>query len=229
MGLILIIIVILVAVYYQVMVGSANAKMLRQLKRNKSEEQKRVIDYFMRSSSLGRKLAHTMSDEEYTDMVQAKLKGLNLHQKAIEKTGLDEEQISEIKPINLFGYVFNNSWARRTPMGDVASRVQETWIFFSNEQMYIYRYALDMDQGKHIENAEEFFYQDVTSFSTNTVEADATVLEGNAQVAKSIQSDQFQVIVPGDKISVAMTRNQEIEDSIQGMKQMLREKKNALK
>ena len=80
-----------------------------------------------------------------------------------------------------------------------------------------------MDEDKKSERTDEFHYKDVTSFSTNSETETARGLGGNTF---TVTSDQFTMVVPGDKLYVAMGDVENADEIIQGMKQKLREKKN---
>lgn len=228
--IIVVLVIIIAYVYYHIMFGSANAKLVRRLKKGRTEEQKKVVDYFVRQSSLGRMLAHTISDDDYEKMVNEKANRLNLRQKAVEQTGLDEDEIKEIDPINLIGYRYNHAWSRKADSGkQLSSRYQVTWIFFSESQLHMYQYTFDMDQDWHSAQTEEFFYQDVTSVSTTTSEETSRIMENGVEREESVNTTQFRMVVPGDKMLFAMnsTNLDRANDSVKAMKQMLREKKNA--
>lgn len=228
---VILLILILAVAYWYIVFGSADAKTIRGLKHGKTPDEKKVIDYFLRHG-LARKLAGVMSDSDYITMVQTRANSLNLRQKAIEQTGLDEDEISEIKPINLVGYEFGKqSWARRTDDDSqtVSSRYELTWILFSESQMHMYKYSFDMDENWHNTETEEFFYQDVTSVSTATSSESARFVEKGGAREETVDTTQFRVIVPGDKMYFAMngTDLSTANESVKAMKQMLREKKNA--
>lgn len=228
---VILLILILAVAYWYIMFGSAEAKNIRQRKHGKTPDEKKVIDYFLRHG-FARKLAGVMSDSDYITMVQTRANSMNLRQKAVEQTGLDEDEISEIKPINLVGYEFGKqSWARRTDddTQTVSSRYELTWILFSESQMHMYKYSFDMDQNWHNTETEEFFYQDVTSVSTATSSESARFAEKGGEREETVDTTQFRVIVPGDKMYFAMngTDLSTANESVKAMKQMLREKKNA--
>ena len=90
-----------------------------------------------------------------------------------------------------------------------------------------------MDEAGKKENTEEYFYKDITNFSSSsdTVEKDVllkTSCKGDSTYGrKNVDIDQFRIVVPGDKLTCAMDQNEYSERSIKGMKAMLREKKNA--
>ncbi|MFC6275260.1 hypothetical protein ACFQET_07000 [Levilactobacillus tangyuanensis] len=225
----LLILILIALVYLYLVFGSANAKMVNRAKRGKTPDEKKVVEYFLRQG-IARKLTGVMSDDDYVKMVENKANSLGLRQKAVEQTGLDESQIKEIKPINLVGYKFKNAWARNTDTNkNVSSRYEVTWIFFSETQLYMYTYTFDLDQDWHSSLTEEFFYQDVTSVSSSNTSETAKFMESGVEREKTVDTTEVHMVVPGDKMTFAMngTDLSTANESVQGMKQMLREKKNA--
>jgi hypothetical protein len=73
---------------------------------------------------------------------------------------------------------------------------------------------------------EEYFYRDVTSFSTKTETELAKEVKHGQMSKAEIESNKFVIIVPGASLSVALDKTgDDYENIIQGMKQKLREKK----
>ena len=213
-------IVIAVAIIYYVKIyNSPNAKAVRALCQGKTAEQAKVIEYFCKEGCMTK----TMDDEEYLAMVRAKRDSLNLRQRALNKIGLDEDEVSEISPASFEGFVYKNAYAKKSANGNwVSSAYQVAWLFFSSTQVYIYRYTFNMDEDKKNESTDEFFYKDVTSFSTASESEQAHGI-GNQKF--DVESNKFKMVVPGDQIFVSMDGVSNSEDIIQAMKQKLREKK----
>ena len=202
------------------MANNTNADLLKQYCKGKSADQVKVIEYFCKQEGC---LSKNMSDDEYSAMVVKKRDSLNLRQKALNKIGLDEEEVSEIPPAVFEGYVFKNAFAKKRANGNwVSSAYQVAWLFFSSTQIYIYRYTFNMDEDKKQESTDEFFYKDVTSFSTSS---ETETAHGLGDEKFEVESNKFKMVVPGDKIFVSMDGVSNSEDIIQAMKQKLREKK----
>ena len=82
------------------------------------------------------------------------------------------------------------------------------------------------------ERTEEYFYKDITNFSTlsETVEKETPEAVGclNNKIEwnrKNVDYNQFAVIVPGDKFLCSTEDSEYVEASVQGLKAKLREKK----
>lgn len=219
MGGILLILIVAAVVYYIKVYNSPNAKAVRALCQGKTPEQKKVIEYFCKEGCMTK----TITDEEYLSMVRAKRDSLNLRQKALSKIGLDEDEVSEIPPATFEGFVYKNAYAKRRANGSwISSSYQVAWLFFSSTQIYIYRYTFSMDEDRKTESTDEFFYKDVTSFSTAS---ETETAHGVGDKRFEVDSNKFKMVVPGDQIFVSMDGVSNSEDIIQAMKQKLREKK----
>ena len=79
-----------------------------------------------------------------------------------------------------------------------------------------------MDENKKLESTDEFFYKDITSFSTSS---ESETAHGVGGKKFEVESNKFKMVVPGDKIFVSMDGITNSEQIIQAMKQKLREKK----
>ena len=198
-----------------------NAQLIQSARVGKNEEQRKVIEYFLKQEGC---LSKNMTDDEYLALVRRKRDSLNLKQKALSKIGLDEEELQEIPPIMFEGFTFKNAWSKRRANGNwVSSAYQVSWLFFSSTEVYIYQYTMNMDEDKKSESTEEYFYRDVTSFNTRTETENAKDIHGNKI---EVESNKFAIIVPGATLCVALDdTNGDFEAAIQGMKQKLREKK----
>ena len=135
MGFLLLIVIVAAILYYTKVYNSPNAKAVRAVCQGKTPEQQKVIEYFCKEGCMTK----TMDDEEYLSMVRAKRDSLNLRQKALNKIGLDEDEVSEISPASFEGFVYKNAYAKKRANGNwVSSSYQVAWLFFSSTQIYIY-------------------------------------------------------------------------------------------
>ena len=219
MGSLVFLIIVGGLVWFFKVYNSPNAKAVRALCEGKNAEQTKVIEYFVKDGC-GSK---TMSDQEYFDMVIKTRNSLNFKQKAFDKIGLDEDQVKEIPPAMFEGFVFNNSYAKKRADGKwVSSTYQVSWIFFSSSQVYLYSHSFCMDEDKKIERTDEFFYKDVTSFSTTS---ETETAHGLRDQKFEVSSNKFAMVVPGDKLFMSMGEVDNSENIIQAMKHKLRDMK----
>jgi len=216
--------------------ASKKAEMKKLLK-GRTPDQQKVIKYFYDDKGCFKKI---ISDEEYESMVMAKAKSIDFKQKALDKIGLDESQVSEVAPIHFEEYYFSEEKDRTKTYAKPgkdrlwrSSAYQVSWIFFSSTQVYVYQYTFNMDEDGKKEDTQEYFYKDITNFSTtsDTVEKEVPVktsCSGNTTYARtSVDTNRFMISAMGDKLYCAMKQNDYTEKAIQGMKAKLREKKGA--
>ena len=194
----------------------------------KSEEQRQVISYFFgkpkTAGGCGSSAVY-MTDEEYMQIVRQHRDALNLKQKAINKIGLDEDELSEMPPVCFEGFYFKDAWTKKTKTNErVSSCYQVSWLFFSADQIYLYQYIMYFDEDKKKESTEEYFYTDVTSFSTSS---ETETAHGLGDEKFEVETNKFAMIVPGATLTVALEDSAgDFEDAIKRMKFKLREKKN---
>jgi hypothetical protein len=160
-----------------------------------------------------------VKDAEYDRILTETLNGLNLREKALGKIGLDEDQLKEIPPVYFHGYHFKDNAAYRIGKDGRlrSSKYSTTWLFFSGTQVYMYQYILDMASTAIKERTEEYFYKDITNFSTTTETVDVH--------GKQMEDNEFTLTVPGEKFYCAISGVSDADKSISAMKQKLREKK----
>ena len=96
----------------------------------------------------------------------------------------------------------------------------------------MYSYKMDMMSDDKKESTEEYFYKDITNFSTSaeTIEAFKTKTGcfGSSEKEKvNREFSNFGLIVPGDKFRCSTSNVKNLDQSVNAMKQKLREKKNA--
>lgn len=197
--------------------------------KGRNEDQKAVIRYFCNDPAcLSKK---PISDAEYDQMVLDVLNSNDYKQKALNKIGLDEDQVKEIEPVHFEGFQFDKqSLAKQGDDGKYrSSKYQVSWLFFSATQVYLYQNTFNMDEDGKKEATEEYFYKDITNFSTSsdTVETPFYDKKKMEDVLKNVDSNRFAITVPGEKFYCSLEQNDYTERAIQGMKAMLREKKNA--
>ena len=225
----------------------------KTLKYGKTDDQCECIDFLVRPNQLyatGCKLLSKFKSDmdmnEYVAYVQKTMDSLNLKQRALEKIGLDESQISEIPPVVLSGFSLkgNNVWVQseegkiKGTYRNVSNIYSVTYIFFSTTQIYTYEYVFDSISYNVNEFTRDFFYSDVTCIRTNH-EVEEVIIEkkkgcGCLSMLKGKKKkfftanrdwDSFQITVPGDSYSFACATTDTLEQSIQAAKALIREKK----
>lgn len=207
----------------------SDPKEVKKLYNGRTNDQKEAIRYFVLNKGC---LRSTISDSEYDKLVRKKVDSLNLRAKAIDKIGLDEDEIREIEPVCLEGYRFDKAYQK---YGEDklwrSSKYEVTWIFASDKQLYAYSYQFNLDEDGKRERTEEYFWKDITNFSTITetkeIGLDWDSKKGEYTSRKNIDTQDFAIVVPGDKYVCAAQQDESVEIAIRAMKAKLREKKNA--
>ena len=200
---------------------NGNMKTMQELLAGKTQEQQQVIKYFfeMGSGCCG----GPMKDEDYKAMVEKVRGSGDYKQRALDKVGVDEDMVQEIPPVTFEGFSADKAYAKRTTTGNwITSKYEITWLFFGDEQVYLYSYAFFMDDGSKKEETNEYFYKDITSFSTASDMTESTTSKGK----ETVETHVFRMVVPGDKFICSMEATPNTANALAAMKQKLREKKN---
>lgn len=222
MEILLIVLLVVAFVVFKILHApdsDATKDALSQKKR--SEEQKKVIRYFLNDK--GCLYDHRMKDEEFDAIVKNYLNGEH-RSRALNRVGIDEDEVKEIEPICFHNYNFEKAYVRKGADGLWrSSSYQISWMFFSANQLYFYQETVNFDCDEKRTSTEELYYKDVTSFSVVT-ETEELMYAGQKV---NVDSHKFKIVVPGDKFFASLQLTPENERAIQGMKSQLREKKNA--
>lgn len=207
-----------------------------ELKRGKTKPQQECIDFFYGADG-GCFSKKTISADEYVNRVNGRLKAVNTYRMALNKLGIDEEEVQEIAPVSFQNFLYNNKFDNLVQkIGSnkwVSSDYQITWLFFGEKELFIYQYSFSMISDSKRENTMQYFYQDVTNFSATTeVYQKWTSEQSGGCNSKliyqtvSCDADEFRVIVPGDTLRCSMTPSDKTDAAIRGMRNKLREIKN---
>lgn len=191
------------------------------LERLLSSGNREVIKYFFGLSDGC--FGPPMSDEQYMQLVKKKRGAANFRTLAMKKLGIDGSMVCEISPVNFEGFSTRNAYTKRSGGGIVTSRYDITWLFFGDEQVYLYSYSFWLDEYLYTELTKEYFYRDITSFSHEQRAEETTTSHGKERMSVST----FTMVVPGDVFACSVEATPGSVSSINAMKQKLREKKSA--
>ena len=197
---------------------------MQMMMRGKNKQQQSIIKFFYGAD--GGCTSSGMTAQEYEKLVQDRL----------NKLGIDEEEVQEITPVSFSGYVFNdkvdNLAARGSGNTWISSEYMVTWLFFSDNQIFVYQYSFNMTSDSKKEQTLQYFYQDVTNFRASSETYQKVVAETSGCLGQvsyrtvSVDVDEFGIIVPGDKLRCFMTPDEYTDSAIRGMSNKLSEKKN---
>ncbi len=203
---------------------AANYAQKKQLMKGASEQQKLAVNYFLPDGGCKGIFGKKVTDSEYDAMVAQLVKQTNTMKRALDKIGLDESELKEIPPVTLCGYE-ESGFSRSSGAGYRSNLYSVTHLFFSATQVYMYQIILNTMKNERKERTEEYFYRDITNFSTSSDTIEAVTFVGCKGTPKkvSIETQRFALIVPGDKFSCSTYGD--IEQQVRAMKGKLREKK----
>ncbi|NQT60760.1 MAG: hypothetical protein HQ557_17445 [Bacteroidetes bacterium] len=204
---------------------------IKQLCKGRTEDQKKMIKYFL---AVGGCLKKGIQDNVYDTILSSKLNSLDLKNRALNKIGLDKSQVKEIDPVNFSYFLHDDTNYAKKGKDNIwrSSKYQSTWLFFSDTQVYVYQNTFSLTDDAKKEKTEEYFYKDITNFSTISDEIEKKTIKTSCNgtvtpVREMVSYDSFSLVVPGGKLECSLKRMEETESIIQGMKAKLREKKNS--
>lgn len=159
-----------------------------------------------------------ITDEEYDNEI---LKNIKSYKKdAMEKLGLDEDEVKEIEPIIMSDYKFlGASKVKKGKDLKWRSNLYEIVImFFSRDEIHCYRRIINTIENQIFESTDVYFYRDIVSISTDA----STEKIGN----NVINYSSFKIMTTaGTSLSTARRDSKDVEESIHAMRALIREKK----
>lgn len=196
--------------------GSENEKRIRKMCEGKSQFQKNIIIYFLRRC----KLKMPITDDDFYGFISWFRNDYNSAENVLGQLGVDEDEVKEIAPVHFEGFRYSGAYLKTNSKKQLVSSIYETsWLFFSSNQIFVYKATMNLfDNTIHVV-ADEFFYRDIVSFSTLS---DREV----TNTGMNIPMDSFSMLNSGgERFTCSMTNVPDAKASIDGMKQLLREKK----
>lgn len=160
-----------------------------------------------------------VSDAEYDKAVQLVLEFLK--EQALEKLGVDEDEVSEIEPILFGGYDYSNYTLSKQGEDGIwrTNKYEVVYLFFSQNEVHCYTLEFSTSESKTRESTDVYFYKDVVSVSTCS--KSEKILEGY-----EYEHEMFKLVTAGGTaLEVSLTDVENSRNSINAMRQLLREKK----
>jgi len=183
----------------------------------------------------------TLTDEAFDTIVIHDYERLNLKQRALEKIGVDESQVKEIEPVKFAWYSlmkngkfrdFKEIGLHQGDDGVWRTGVFEvTWLFFSDAQIFTYKYEFHLSESRRNEITQEYFFKDVTNFTSFSEDEEFPKEKSKDSDDESdgksnrITSESFKIVVPGEVFLCSMRNDEFANQRIMAMKAKLREKK----
>lgn len=172
-------------------------------------------------------IKETLDNDNYSD-VSDEIKKVRecILDEALNELGIDQEQCNKIPPVIMdnkyFGQCFE-SFAYREDT-NIPSEWQVVVLLFSEEQVYYFQYIFSLISDANLKNSAEYFYKDIVGFNMNSVKENVTYKENGTEIVKNISYQSFSLRTSGgDAFSICI--NDADKNKIQGMRNLLREKK----
>ena len=167
-----------------------------------------------------------ISDSEYDSSVSGYAGSLS-KTKALRKLGVDESEVNEIAPIIMGGYDFKGADMFKEGADKLwRSNVYKViMLFFSRNELYCYEARFKTTEDKMLgESTDVYFYQDIVSVSTASVSDTVKIKDKEV----TINSEAFRLTTKGGtSITVNILDAYQAEGSVNAMRALLREKKQA--
>ena len=177
------------------------------------------------------------SDEEIDS--QAKEFMSQLRTKALNKLGLEEEEVSIATPIEVWGYSFGKS-----QLGDKVNQslldvegkdgywrspeVVLSAFYFSENTVHYYRWVASLVSDSFHENTDEIYYKDIVSVKMASEQSPVYDKAGQEIPGKVAHFDSFAIRnMGGESISCTVRDSNEAERAVNGMRALLKQKKQA--
>ena len=163
-------------------------------------------------------IRNKVSDAEYDKAVQSVLGFLK--EQALEKLVLDEDEVSEVEPILFGGYNFSNYTLSKQGKDGIwrTNKYEVVYLFFSQNEVHCYTLEFSTSESKTRESTDVYFYKDVVSVSTCSK---SVKIEGH-----EYEHEMFKLVTAGGTVlEVSLKDVENSRNSINAMKQLLREKK----
>ena len=164
------------------------------------------------------KKKNVVTDAEYDASVASMLN--NMQAKALNKLGVDEDEVKEIAPISFDGYVYKG--ASQAKKGEDGlwrtNKYESVMLFFSEHEVHCYTYNFDTTSQKQTEATDVYFYKDIVSVSTasDTVQV----------LGQNVDYEYFKLTTAGGTaLSVSLRDVSNAQRSINAMRALLKIKK----
>lgn len=165
-----------------------------------------------------------ISHDAYEQAVKTKIKELDIRNKGLLHLGLDEDQVKEIEPL-----VFTDDEvidislvAYDSAAGKVHSSTQNVMlVYFTDEQLLVYKLRFDMCCNKQEEWTAELFYVDICDVSTYITKNVLDLCGGYIDYSTL----KANIVATNSEISITMANDKTRYAGIQAMRQKIRERK----
>lgn len=150
----------------------------------------------------------------------------NMKARALQKLGIDEDEVNEIAPISFDGFVYDNALIKRGKDGKHrSSKYQAVMFFFSGSEVHCYTYDFSIVESSQSESTDVYFYKDIVSVSTQTEGSEYSVGKGKSS---KFDYEYFKLTTSaGTSISCAVRNIDDAQRSVNGLRNLIKIKKMA--
>ena len=193
--------------------------------RTMTREQKYVYKKYFTSGAL---TFGKIKDDKYLALVQQELQKRNVRRRALEHLGIAPEQVAEAGELSFKDFYYTDGVLMRN--GN-SSKFAQSFIFFSDEQVFVYKYIFDMCDDSETERVGEYFYKDITSLSVrDTVKEFTRVSSGGCLRLRAarkgyLKTTALAIVVPDETFVCSMRTTDKARNALFAMQQKVREKK----
>lgn len=175
-----------------------------------------VLSVFVRKNTKKK----IVTDQDYDMEIANNL--LGIRERAMNKLGLDEDEVNEIEPITIHGFKF--AGCDKIKFGQDClyrtNKYEAVMFFFSQHEVHCYTWTFDTLEKEQKERTDVYFYKDIVSVTTETdnIEVYSTKLE----------YEYFKLTTTGGtSISASVRDAENAQRSINAMRALIKNKKMA--
>jgi hypothetical protein len=185
---------------------------------------------------LKKKITDSEIDQACIDAIQ------NIKNEAINRLGVDEDQVKMAEPILIKGYdFFDDSSDILYKQGKDgiwrSSQYKAVLFFFSSEQVFCFSRTFSLiKRDEQYDSTDEYFYRDIVSVSTTQNKRRITINEKvdgkKTPVTSEVTSECFRLTTSGGtsvQATVTKKDTEAVNRSINAMRNLLKDKKQIMK
>lgn len=173
-----------------------------------------VLSVFVRKNT-NKKI---VTDQDYDMEIVKQLVGLK--ERAMNKLGLDEDEVNEIEPITIHGFKYRGY--DRAKYGEDflwrTNKYEAVMFLFSQHELHCYTWTFDTLKQEQRERTDVYFYKDIVSVTTETDTVEVLSTKFDCEYFKLTTTG-------GTSISASVRDLDNAQRSINAMRALIKNKK----
>lgn len=178
------------------------------------------------------------SDQEIDEQALSLMS--QLRARALKKLGLEEEEVNIAKPVEVWGYSFGKQKLNDKAIGDLVDvegkdgvwrspEVVLSAFYFSESTVHYYCWVASLVSDTFRENTDEIYYKDIVSVKMESEQCPLYNRKTGEEVpGKTAHFESFALRnMGGESISCTVRDSAEAEQAVNGMRALLKQKKNS--